>query len=381
MKILFTQNINGISGSELYLLQILPELKRRGYDVEMLLVYADKNNNNALFTTHLAKAGVVYHEIYGHNSLSPILLFKIYRLIKKSQYDIVQSNLIHADIWMAIIKLFLKWDLKIISTVHTYYPTYQAKYGYDFAYLKRDPYYWIQKFTSLLVNYTVTISCGLYNVYVEGGIAKKHKIKTIHYGLTLTEPLAKQSIAIPQGDYVLITGRLVGFKGHKYLIEAWKMVNAKYPSLKLCIAGDGELRSQLEKQVADAGLQDVILFMGHVPNPHPVMEHCLFTVVPSTWEGFGLILLESWLHKKPIVAFNVPAMNEVVSDGLNGLLVEKDNTNDLAEKIIYLFENSELITEFGENGFKKLNSYFTLKRMTDETEEVYQHICNNQLPV
>jgi glycosyltransferase involved in cell wall biosynthesis len=376
MKILFTQKTNGISGSELYLLQILPELKRRGYDVEMLLICPTKQNNNAHFKKILTDEGILCHEIYGHNSLSPLLLHKIYRVINNGNYDIVQSNLVHADLWMALIKLFWKKDLKIISVKHGYSPAYSAKYGYDFRHLKKESFYWLQRFASLATNYEIAISNGLYNAYVEGGITSSKKMQTIHYGLTVAVPEINDPSPISDEKYLLITGRLVGFKGHVFLIDAWKKVNIAYPRLKLFIAGNGELRESLEQMVDEAGLAEVIIFLGHVPNPHPVMKNCLFTIVTSTWEGFGLILLESWLHKKPIVAFDVPALNEVIDDNVSGLLVKNADTDDLANKIIYLLKNESLITQFGKNGFEKLNTYFTLKRMTDEMEEVYNMVFN-----
>jgi glycosyltransferase involved in cell wall biosynthesis len=191
----------------------------------------------------------------------------------------------------------------------------------------------------------------------------------------MTKPVFESNgIVIPKDPYALITGRLVSFKGHIYLIEAWKKVKQKHPSLKLYIAGDGYKRAELEKQVTDAGLKDSIVFLGHVPNPHPYMENCAFTIVSSIWEGFGLILLESWMHKKPIVAFDVSAMNEVIDHNRNGLLANEKDSADLADKIGYLFENPGSITEMGENGFRKLNSYYTLQRMTDEMEQVYKAV-------
>jgi len=264
--------------------------------------------------------------------------------------------------------------IKVVSVKHGYYPVYQAKRGYDLKYLKRNFYYWIERFACRVVNFNVTISKGLYNVYVSGGITNASRVRNIYYGLTLTKPVESASIAVEDKNYALITGRLVPFKGHKYLIQAWKKVNAIEPSLKLYIAGDGACRNELEKMVADLNLKDCIIFLGHVPNPHPLMENCLFTIVSSNWEGFGLILLESWLHKKPIIAFDVPAMNEVVKDKESGLLAKKNNSDDLADKIIYLYQNKDLLTEYGENGYRQLHSFYTLKRMTDEMEQVYEAV-------
>jgi glycosyltransferase involved in cell wall biosynthesis len=375
MKILFVQKMNGISGSELYMLQIMPELKRRGYDVEMLILYPTPGTNNGRFISYLKEHGIKTHEIYNHSALSPLLFSKILGVLNKGKYDLVQANLIHADIWLAMIKCFAKRRMKLISGKHGFDTEYQAKYGFDMKNLKRIPYYWVEKLACRFINFNITISKALYTVFTEGGIAKPDKVRNIYYGLTLTAPV-DQSVqtAVPTDHFVMITGRLLEVKGHRYLIEAWKKVHKACPDLKLYLAGDGLLKNELEEMVTAAGLTDVVIFLGFVPNPHPLYEKCLFTIVTSTWEGFGLILLESWLHKKPIVAFDAPAMNEVINEGENGVLVKYKDTNQLADKIIQLYQNPEKTVQMGEKGFEKLHTYYTLKRMTDETEEVYKAV-------
>src|SRR5687768_4772923 len=113
MKILFVQKMNGISGSELYMLQIMPELKSRGYDIEMLIIYPTQADKNGKFIEHLSAHGIKTHEIYGHSTLSLGLLSKINKLVKKEKYDIVQSNLVHADFWIAAVKYFFNRKLKM----------------------------------------------------------------------------------------------------------------------------------------------------------------------------------------------------------------------------------------------------------------------------
>jgi glycosyltransferase involved in cell wall biosynthesis len=378
MKILFIQKMNGISGSELYMLQILPELKRRGHEVEMLIIYPTSGDNNKRYIGYLAEHGIPTHEIYNHHALSPILVYKFYKLLKKNKYDLVQSNLVHADFLAATTKFFFYRGMKLLSVKHGYHPAYQVKYGFDFSHLRSDPYFWVEKFASNVADFNVTISMGLYKVFTEGGIVKPVRIRNIYYGLTLKEPVEQKSVdKMPEGPFALIVGRLVGFKGHNLLIEAWKKVHAAVPELKLCIAGNGELYEVLDKQIKEAGLQDNVLLLGHVPNPHPLMQQSVFTLVTSVWEGFGLILLESWLHKKAIVAFDAPAMNEVIDHGKNGLLSPAGDTDDLAKQIIYLYREPGLAAEYGENGYQKLHNYYTLSRMTDETEEVYNQIVNH----
>jgi glycosyltransferase involved in cell wall biosynthesis len=358
----------------------MPELKRRGYQVEMLIVFPVKTNDNQVFTNALEKHGILVHEIYGYSSISPFFYTKVFKLLKLNKYDIVQANLIHADLWMSLIKAFSRLKFKLISCKHGYDVNYQAKYGFDLRYLKRYPYYWIEKFACLFIDHNITISKALSTVFVNGGIAKAERVSNIYYGLTLTSPASPESeYIIPQEPYVLITGRLIEVKGHRYLIDAWKIVHQELPELKLYIAGDGDLKTELKSIVSDTSLGDNVIFLGHMVNPHPIIKNALFTVVTSSWEGFGLVLLESWMHKKPIIAFDAPAMNEVIDNGENGLLVPFKDTHILAEKIIWLYKNSDKISELGNSGFNKLVSYYTLKRMTDETEQIYKTITHNSV--
>ncbi len=367
--------MNGVSGSELYLLQIMPELQKRGYCVEMLIFYHSSAEKNKRFIQNLSDFGIKTHEIYKHSIFSPILLFKFARIIKKGRYDVVQANLVHADFLSAITKLLPFTRFKLLSVKHGYHPRYQDKFGFDLKYIKFDPFYWVEKFSSFFVDYNITISNGLFKAYSEGGIIGKSKIRNIYYGLSLDRSdIDSNDFAIPHEPYALILGRLVGMKGHRYLLNAWKKVQAQVPDLKLYIAGDGELFEDINMKIKERGLKDSVHLLGHISNPHPLIMNSKFTIVTSTWEGFGLIMLESWVHKKAIVAFDVPAMNEVIDDNHNGLLVPFKNTDKLAEKIIWLYNNNDKSIEMGENGYNKLKTYYTLQRMTDEMESVYNQL-------
>jgi len=192
MKILFVQKMNGISGSELYMLQLMPELKRRGYEAEMLILYPKQGINNKPFVEQLAANGIKTVEIYNHSALSPLLFYKVYRILKNGNYDLVQSNLIHADFWISIVKFFRLPNLKLVSVKHGYYPSYQAKHGNDLRYLKWNAYYWIEKFVCNVANFNVTVSKGIYDIFVSGKICKAPKIRNVYHGLNLELITAKQ---------------------------------------------------------------------------------------------------------------------------------------------------------------------------------------------
>jgi len=376
MKILFLQNMNGISGSELYLLQLLPALKKRGIGAEMLVVYKEDTGKNKSFIDQLQNKSVKTYEIYGHGPLSPRLFLKMRKLINAGNYDIIQSNLIHADMWMAIEKLLFFRDMPLISVKHGFDEQYSSKYGFNTKKLNRSAFVWIQRITGMMVNRNVTISKGIYDLYTKGKISKTRKTQIVYYGLNLQHIPKKFEGEKPAGRYAIILGRLVKYKGHEYLIRAWNKVKEYDASLKLLIVGGGAHHDYLVKLTEQLGLGEQVIFCGYQPNPHQLLNGAEFSVVTSIFEGFGLITLESWYHQRPIVAFDVPALNEIIDDKVNGSLVKLYDVEGLAREIIHLFQNPELASKMGMNGFQKLESDYNLDRMTAQMEEIYRSMLN-----
>ncbi len=374
MKILFVQHMNAISGSELYLLQLLPALRQRGVDVEMLIAYKEDTGKNTPFVEQLSSKGIKTHCIYGHKPYSLKLLSKIKRITKEGKFDIVQSNLIHADFWMALIKLLYLRKMKLISVKHGFDEAYAAKYGFNTKRLNRSLFVWVQRLSGIMTNRNVTISRGIYELYVKGKISKASKTEIVYYGLNLDHIPKAGYRATAKDRYALILGRLVKYKGHEYVIRAWKKIKEYDPSLKLYIVGGGVYQENLVKLVAELGLKEQVVFLGYQPNPHQFLHFAEFSAVSSIFEGFGLITLESWYHKKPVIAFNVPALNEAIDNEENGLLVTPFDTDELATKIISLFSNQPAAVQMGEHGYDKLIKEFSLERMTNQMIGIYNRI-------
>jgi len=374
MKILFVQKMAAISGSELYLMQLLPELKRRGYEVQVMILFPTHPPTTKPFIDHFTSHGIVSHEIYGHNALSPRLFMKLRRILKKEKFDIVQSNLVHADFWIAVMKWLFFPTLKIVSVKHGYHGGYSARYGNDPSHLWKTMYYWLQRFSARYANYNLTISQGVYDMYIRGKMAPPDKLRNIYYGLDLEAKTKQVTEREPEEKFALLLGRLERYKGHELVMKAWKKVMEKNPAWKCYFIGNGSDEARFLQVKEELQLGEAVKFCGYQANPHQFIKDSRFMLVTSRWEGFGMIILESWAHKKAIIAVDAPAMNEVIEEGVNGLLVKQDDADGLAEKIIWMFEHPEEANQFGKAGNEKLLSYFTLERMTNETEEVYKKV-------
>lgn len=377
MKILHVQKMGKIAGSENYLLEIVPSLKKNGIDVEFLCIY--NKGNEDLFSPFIAKLErnkVKVHLIPVKNFPTFKTLQQIYRLIKNGKYDLIHTHLIHADFFLAMVKFFFNRRLILVSTKHGYEESYNNDFGFAPQYKKNNTYFFICKLSERFINRSYAISNGLKNFFVQTGIASATKMDMIHYGFNFSDAVLdpekeKYRFGSPQ---LVIVGRLVKFKGHRFLLNSLNKIIEAYPNLKLVIVGSGNLEEALKKKVYDLSLENYVVFTGHQPNIHDYMSNSDLVIIPSVSEGFGVVFLEALNNKKPVVAFNVPAANEIIENGKSGVLVKPFEEESLAQSIMDLLKHKEKGEALIEGGYKRLKGYFNLDRMTQETIEFYNKV-------
>jgi glycosyltransferase involved in cell wall biosynthesis len=132
-----------------------------------------------------------------------------------------------------------------------------------------------------------------------------------------------------QTDDVLVgfIGRLSSEKGVDLILQALTRLPSNY---KLVVAGDGPDQSELESMAARLGLADRVAFLGFVTDPQSVMTAADFVAVPSTWhEACSRVVVESLAHATPVVGSNIGGTPELVSDDVEGLLVEAGSVDAL----------------------------------------------------
>ena len=132
-------------------------------------------------------------------------------------------------------------------------------------------------------------------------------------GGLLTKERARAELGIDCEDFVFGNiGRLVTTKGQRYLLNAFKMLHANNPELKLVIIGGGKLEGNFRKFVSENGLVDSVRITGEVFDAFRLMKAFDVFVLPSLGEAFGLVLLEAMIAKTPIIATNVGGIPSVL---------------------------------------------------------------------
>lgn len=166
---------------------------------------------------------------------------------------------------------------------------------------------------------------------------------------------------------IFAAGRLTEAKGFDLLIRSWAALESAYPQWKVLIAGEGDGRKELEKDVKASGLKR-IKFIGNVSDIESYYQKAAFFVFPSREEGFGMTLLEAMSFSLPVISYDCKAgPKEMVVDGKNGFLVEEGNVEDFTRKMELLMTDKKLRRTMGERA-GKTEPKFDRENILDEWE-------------
>ncbi|MFN3967250.1 MAG: glycosyltransferase, partial [Endomicrobiia bacterium] len=168
--------------------------------------------------------------------------------------------------------------------------------------------------------------------------------------------------------------RLHKVKGHTYLIQAAQKLKDKYPNVHFVWVGGGEMYQQLKEEVRTAGLEDRIHFLGVRQDVPELLPQFDLFVLPSVYEGFGLVVLEAQLSGLPVIASAVGGLLEVVDDGHDGLLVPPQNADALSGAIDQALSMPERIQQMARAGQEKVFRQGSLERLVQETTNVYKQL-------
>jgi len=196
----------------------------------------------------------------------------------------------------------------------------------------------------------------------------RHAI-VIHPGVDISQYSPEREAH--QGRVIGTACRLEPIKGINFLIHSLPALATEFLDLRLEIAGDGSLRSALEQQCRDLGIEDRVTFLGWRKDISTVMTNWDVFVIPSHDEGFPVAALEAMAAGLPIVASAVGGLCEMVVDGETGLLAQMGNPADLALRIRELLMDSEKRHHMGVAARQRVIDHFSVTQMTEKIIRVY----------
>ncbi|MHA1617574.1 MAG: glycosyltransferase family 4 protein, partial [Candidatus Njordarchaeales archaeon] len=197
------------------------------------------------------------------------------------------------------------------------------------------------------------------------------EIVVVPNGLDLEQYNVKHD-NITYDDFILFIGRHVYYKNLDVVIEGFKLLKGRC-NAKLVVLGDGPMKSQWQKLVKKYDLNDVIEFKGRVSHIEKIhlLSKARALVLPSIFEGFGIVVLEAWALRKPVIVADVEPLNKLVQHNVDGFLARPDDSHEWAEFIFRLSNDESLARKLGESGTRKLLKNYTIRTILEEFERVY----------
>jgi len=165
---------------------------------------------------------------------------------------------------------------------------------------------------------------------------------------------------LPENPVVLFVGRLEREKGIHLLLQAMTLVRKRAPDVRLLIAGDGSYRSTLEELTDSLGIRGNVFFLGwlQADDLQSAYRNSWLVVLPSlVEEGLGMVLVESGLMGRPVIASDIGGIRDIVRHGENGFLVPPGDPMALADAIVTILKDRHLASRMGTAGSRLARDY------------------------
>lgn len=354
-------------------------LLEMGYKVHVACNFEKGNNMSSErvedLKLRLSIKKIEFYQVdFDRNALKINMHCKAYKqvnnILKKYNFEFLHC---HSPIGGAIGRIAGKRNkVKVIYTAH------------GFHFFKGAPiknwalYYPVEKILSRYTDVLVTINSE------DFGIAKRkflsHSVKLVN-GIGIdTSNIKEQTTELKstfrkkynfsEDDFILFyAAELNNNKNQGLLIEGMNLLKNRIPNIKLLLAGTGNLRDYYGEMVRKFELEDIVIFLGYREDVLDLLLLSDVAVASSKREGLPVNLLEAMATGLPIVATDSRGQRELVTDGINGFLIE-DSSTQFAEKINIIYQNNEILKSFGENNRRDVKKYST-NNVLEELRRIY----------
>lgn len=255
------------------------------------------------------------------------------------------------------------------------------------SHLKSTIYLAIEKLLAHFTTQIIAISNYEKLIAIQHHIVKLNKIQTIFNGIDLKGiqtqltnfNITKEQLKIPSNAYIIgMVGRISKQKAPDTFVKMASEIKKEIPEAWFIIVGDGDQRKDIENMIKDRGLINCFTITGWTS--YPLSYASLFNqaVLLSRWEGFGLALTEYMALRKPIVATNVDAIPDQITNYTNGILVNIDDYKQAAIAVCKIYQDKQLRNSIINNGELRVKAFYDMRRTAIEHEQMILKLCNRE---
>lgn len=384
MKILFVSHSGKISGGANRSLLGIAKVLKHEYGVEPCILIPEKNselekaciyegikvyiaNYHTCCTVyrHTVKDIIRFGKLFG----APIIDYLIAQKLKNElpgDFDLVYTN----D-RMVVVGGYLSRIWKIPHIWHVRSFSKENEIWYSPGY-----YQLMNKYSDRIV----VISNALKNSF--NNHIRENKLVLIFNGINVNDYSIPSKVK-HEGINILLTGRIVPPKGQLEAIEALHMLKIRHGiEAKLYLAGEipsygsNTYYDKIYRKIKEYQLDTQVEFLGEVKDISNIRARMDVEIICSWCEAFGRVTIEAMCSQIPVIGANSGGTTDIIIDGKTGLLYEKGNPEDLAEKIMTICENPEKVEEFIKAGRERVDANFTIQRTVGKIVQLLEQVVN-----
>jgi glycosyltransferase involved in cell wall biosynthesis len=385
IKVLFISHCQQIYGAEKSLLTLLANIDRqrvtpivvipgegplnrkiRQLNIKTRLIDCPQWVRTRLFILRLIKCAI----------LEVVALSKLRKIIRKEKIDLVYTNSI-VTLSGALAAFFTQkphiWHIReILQRNASVHPLLPQKIFYKF----------ISVFSRKIITNSIATSKQFQHLDL------KEKITVVYDGVELknnngnSTQTGSEIGGIADNDWVAVmTGSIQKIKAQDDAICAVKIASSAIPNIKLLLVGesDGSYKTYLDDLAGEIGVSDKIIYAGYREDIRKILTSSKVLLMPSTNESLGRAAIEAMLAQIPVIAAGIGGLTEVVEDGNTGFLVNTSRPQEIAEKMVYIFNNPEISEKIAIAGKRFASKKFNAQKNARKTEEIIKNIiCDNK---
>jgi len=332
----------GVGGAERVVLDLSIGLDNSKYN-NYVLSLSKKNEMIDIFKEN----NINVTSLNKNNSLKDFIsmISKTKNFVKIHNINLIHAHMTHAMILAVIVKIFYP-KLKIVFTSHN--TTFGSK-------IRNVLIYVLKPFRNIDILFSEEQRTSIY----------KNQYKVIPNGIN-TKPYQIKLEKFPKFTFLSV-GRLDEAKNHLHLVDCAKKLADKNLNFEVLIAGEGNLRNQIEEKIANYNLNDKVKLLGIRRDIKELMSQSHVFVMPSLWEGLPIVLLEAGASNLPCISTPVGTIPSLLNES-NAYLTNNENFSSIME---YLYNNySEAIKKSEKLHQKVLNNY-SIESIVSSHETIY----------
>jgi glycosyltransferase involved in cell wall biosynthesis len=377
VQLTYLINQLGYGGAQRLILHLVQHLDRERFDIAVAMLGGRKS-----LCDDFEGLGVEVVDFGANGKFAPRAWSRFYRFVRRRPVDILHAHLPYSG----MVSRLLGKLARVPALIYT-----EQNVEGAFHPLTRTGNRLTLHLADVFTGITGAIEAGYYGesapLSVEAWMQGRRHF-TIHSGVDIDLIDAavrgldiagkRAELGLSSDSFCLAcVARLRPVKGHFYLLQAMRSLEAKHPICRLLVLGDGPLEAELKQLTQDLGLQRKVSFLGYRRDVYEILAAVDCFVLPSLHEGFGIAIAEAMALSKPVIATRIPAVSEVVSSGRTGLLVQAAQADALAAAIARLIEQPDLVRRLGHQGRQRVERLFSIQAAAAQYELLYDLVTKD----